>query len=75
MNAPRFLSPPTEKSEYLLALGALVKKGQNDGQADVFPRVEVAVKQILSSIDIRTSASVANPECLDWYRQWNSDHK
>ena len=33
-------------------------------------RIEVAVKQILCGTDIKISASVANPECLDWYREW-----
>ncbi|KAI9649189.1 hypothetical protein NHQ30_001757 [Ciborinia camelliae] len=33
-------------------------------------KVEVAVKQILCGINVRTSASVANRECLDWYREW-----
>lgn len=33
-------------------------------------KVEVAVKQILSGIDVKVSASVANAEVLDWYRAW-----
>lgn len=33
-------------------------------------KVEVAVKQILCGTDIRISASVANPGCLVWYREW-----
>lgn len=33
-------------------------------------RIEVAVKQIVSGIDIKTNASVANPEALDWFREW-----
>ncbi|APA11184.1 hypothetical protein sscle_07g059540 [Sclerotinia sclerotiorum 1980 UF-70] len=33
-------------------------------------KVEVAVKQILCGMDVKTSASVANRECLDWYREW-----
>lgn len=37
-------------------------------------RVEVAVKQILCGTNVKTSASVANADCLDWYRHWNADH-
>lgn len=37
-------------------------------------RVEVAVKQILCGTNVKTSASVANADCLDWYRRWNEDH-
>ncbi|KAF3930746.1 hypothetical protein ABW19_dt0210367 [Dactylella cylindrospora] len=37
-------------------------------------KIEVAVKQILCGIDIKTSASVSNPECLDWYRNWAATH-
>ncbi|KAL9131799.1 MAG: hypothetical protein Q9217_000326 [Psora testacea] len=37
-------------------------------------RVEVAVKQILCGTNVKTSASVANPDCLHWYRRWNDDH-
>ncbi|KAI9755088.1 MAG: hypothetical protein M4579_004427 [Chaenotheca gracillima] len=37
-------------------------------------KVEIAVKQILSGMNIRVSASVANADCLDWYRQWAVDH-
>ncbi|KAM0129873.1 hypothetical protein ACHAQE_004594 [Botrytis cinerea] len=33
-------------------------------------KVEVAVKQILCGMDVKISASVANRECLDWYREW-----
>ena len=33
-------------------------------------RIEVAVKQILSGMNIKTNASVANPEALDWFREW-----
>lgn len=33
-------------------------------------KIEVAVKQILSGMNVRTNASVANPEALDWFRQW-----
>lgn len=37
-------------------------------------RIEVAVKQILCGMNVRTSASVANAECLEWYRKWNLEH-
>jgi acetoacetyl-CoA synthetase len=33
-------------------------------------RIEVAVKQILSGMEVKTNASVANPEALDWFREW-----
>jgi acetoacetyl-CoA synthetase len=33
-------------------------------------RIEVAVKQILSGMQVSTNASVANPEALDWFREW-----
>ncbi|KAF2281088.1 acetoacetate-CoA ligase [Westerdykella ornata] len=33
-------------------------------------KVELAVKQILCGLNVKTSASVANAECLDWYREW-----
>ncbi|KAH6624673.1 hypothetical protein B0J18DRAFT_186086 [Chaetomium sp. MPI-SDFR-AT-0129] len=33
-------------------------------------KIEVAVKQILSGMEVRTNASVANPEALDWFRAW-----
>jgi acetoacetyl-CoA synthetase len=36
----------------------------------LFFRVEIAVKQILCGLDIKIGASVANKECLDWYREW-----
>lgn len=35
-------------------------------------RIEVAVKQILSGITIKTNASVANPEALEWFQEWAS---
>jgi acetoacetyl-CoA synthetase len=37
-------------------------------------KVENSVKQILSGLNIKTSASVANVECLDWYRKWAEEH-
>ena len=33
-------------------------------------KVEGAVKQILCGLNIKTSASVANRECLNFYKQW-----
>ncbi|KAI1393258.1 acetoacetate-CoA ligase [Hypoxylon trugodes] len=33
-------------------------------------KIEVAVKQILSGINIKTNASVANPEALAWFKEW-----
>lgn len=33
-------------------------------------RIEGAVKQILSGSKVKTSASVANADCLEFYRQW-----
>ncbi|KAK6216439.1 hypothetical protein LQW54_003443 [Pestalotiopsis sp. IQ-011] len=35
-------------------------------------KIEVAVKQILSGINIKTNASVANPEALEWFQNWAS---
>jgi acetoacetyl-CoA synthetase len=37
-------------------------------------KVEGAVKQILSGLNIKTSASVANSDCLEWYKQWAEQH-
>ncbi|KAF2104796.1 acetoacetate-CoA ligase [Rhizodiscina lignyota] len=37
-------------------------------------KVEGAVKQILCGMNVKTSASVANAECLDWYREWAKQH-
>ncbi|KAK5118896.1 hypothetical protein LTR62_000107 [Meristemomyces frigidus] len=37
-------------------------------------KVEGAVKQILCAMNVKTSASVANAECLDWYREWAASH-
>lgn len=37
-------------------------------------KVEVAVKQILCGLNVKTSASVANSECLEWYREWSRTH-
>ncbi|KAG6095194.1 hypothetical protein E4U30_002640 [Claviceps sp. LM220 group G6] len=33
-------------------------------------KIEVAVKQILSGLHIKTNASVANPESLEWFKSW-----
>jgi len=33
-------------------------------------KIEGAVKQIVSGSKVKTSASVANAECLDFYREW-----
>jgi len=37
-------------------------------------KIEVAVKQILCGMNVKTSASVANAECLDWYSEWAKTH-
>ena len=37
-------------------------------------KVEGAVKQILSGMNVKTSASVVNAGCLDWYREWAKTH-
>lgn len=37
-------------------------------------KVEGAVKQILSGMNIKTSASVANKECLEFYKEWAKQH-
>ena len=42
--------------------------------ADSKTRIEVAVKQILSGIKIKTNASVANPESLAWFQEWAASH-
>ncbi|KAK0674269.1 putative acetoacetyl-coenzyme A synthetase [Cercophora samala] len=33
-------------------------------------KIEVAVKQILSGMRVKTNASVANPEALEWFEGW-----
>ncbi|KAI1204390.1 acetoacetate-CoA ligase [Annulohypoxylon truncatum] len=38
-------------------------------------KIEVAVKQILSGINIKTNASVANPESLVWFKEWAATHE
>jgi acetoacetyl-CoA synthetase len=37
-------------------------------------KVEGAVKQILCGMNVKTSASVVNAGCLDWYRDWAKNH-
>ena len=37
-------------------------------------KIEGAVKQILCGMNVKTSASVANAGCLDWYREWAHSH-
>ncbi|KAJ4362389.1 hypothetical protein N0V83_010482 [Neocucurbitaria cava] len=37
-------------------------------------KVEGAVKQMLCGLNVKTGASVANAECLDWYREWARTH-
>ncbi|PFH56159.1 hypothetical protein XA68_16969 [Ophiocordyceps unilateralis] len=37
-------------------------------------KIEVAVKQILSGLEVKTNASVANPEALVWFRDWAKAH-
>jgi acetoacetyl-CoA synthetase len=37
-------------------------------------KIEKAVKQILCGLNIKTSTSVANPECLEFYKQWSETH-
>ena len=37
-------------------------------------KVELAVKQILCGGEGKVSASVANGECLEWYREWARTH-
>ena len=37
-------------------------------------RIEVAVKQIISGLDVKTNASVANPDALEWFRSWAASH-
>lgn len=37
-------------------------------------KVEGAVKQILCGMNVKTSASVANAGCLEWYREWAASH-
>lgn len=38
-------------------------------------KVEGAVKQILNGMNVKTSASVANSGCLEWYREWAAKTK
>ena len=47
---------------------------EREGLLTLSPRIEAAVKQILCGLNVKTSASVANAECLDWYREWSQQH-
>ena len=38
-------------------------------------RIEVAVKQILSDMEVKTNASVAHPEALQWFKEWAKAHR
>lgn len=38
--------------------------------SNTMSRIEVAVKQILSGMNVKTNASVANPESLTWFKEW-----
>ncbi|SPO03059.1 related to acetoacetyl-CoA synthetase [Cephalotrichum gorgonifer] len=52
-------------------LGAAVRGGYQEGaEREACAWIEVAVKQILSGMQVKTNASVANPEALDWFREW-----
>ncbi len=59
----RELSPRHVPGVIEEALGGVPKTGNGK-------KIEVAVKQILSGMEVRTNASVANPEALDWFREW-----
>ena len=37
-------------------------------------KIENAVKQIISGSKVKTSASVANPECLEFFQKWAETH-
>ncbi|KAI1170378.1 acetoacetate-CoA ligase-like protein [Nemania sp. FL0916] len=37
-------------------------------------KIEVAVKHILSGVNIKTNASVANPKSLTWFQTWAAKH-
>lgn len=37
-------------------------------------KIEVAVKQILSGMEVKTNASVANPEALAWFKTWAEEN-
>ncbi len=62
-----------ERSEYpcfvLFPCEFVVLNGYTNHQMCV-SRIEVAVKQILSGMEVKTNASVANLEALDWFREW-----
>lgn len=65
MSALRFLLQAMERSEscHLGKIRMLTRS-----------RVEIAVKQILCGMNIKVGASVANKECLEWYREWAASH-
>jgi hypothetical protein len=48
--------------------------GRKGRGANEICRVEMAVKQILCGMSIKIGASVANKECLEWYRDWARTH-
>lgn len=75
--------PGTEKSElfprvvpllffFLIHSPTKTKPLGKKSGAENDDRIEVAVKQILSGISIKTNASVANPEALEWFQDWAS---
>ncbi|KAK0646513.1 hypothetical protein B0T16DRAFT_328003 [Cercophora newfieldiana] len=57
--SPRHVPGVIEEAE-----GGIPKTGNSK-------KIEVAVKQILSGMEVKTNASVANPEALEWFREWN----
>jgi hypothetical protein len=67
MSVPRSRSRRTAKSK-------LLAKSQTQEWLLTCARIEGAVKQILCGMNVKTSASVANAECLDWYRDWAKTH-
>ncbi|PSN66363.1 acetoacetate-CoA ligase [Corynespora cassiicola Philippines] len=73
--------------ELVDGIKAVIKKGLSarhvPGVVDECPeipvttngkKVEGAVKQILCGLNVKTSASVANADCLNWYREWARTH-
>ncbi|KAK3692043.1 hypothetical protein B0T22DRAFT_446259 [Podospora appendiculata] len=59
----RELSPRHVPGVIEEGLGGVPKTGNGK-------KIEVAVKQILSGMEVKTNASVANPEALEWFRAW-----
>lgn len=41
---------------------------------NVFRRIEIAVKRIISGFNVTPNASVANPEALEWFREWAAEN-